>query len=175
MPLALQAFTTPSNTNVVADTAAPPASLPTPAVFTTPSTPLINGNGNYIWSPNTASGQTVTFNTLFNLPGLPIINLGLPVSVFYAFAGNETVTVSASLEVVNVLGIVILTVPLFVGANGSNPENVVTLSADTLLALAVLDTVRINVTTTVVAPVTLPYDPANTGRYLGEVIVRTII
>lgn len=175
MPLALQAFTTPSNTTVVTDTAAPPGSLPTPAVFTTPSTPLINGNGNYIWSPNTASGQTVVFNTVFDLPGLPIINLGLPISAFYAFAGNETVTVSGSLEVLNALGIVILTVPLFNGTNLGNPENAVTLSGDTLLALAVLETVRINVTTTVVAPVTLPYDPANTGRYLGEIIVRTII
>jgi hypothetical protein len=41
MPLALQQFTTPANTLVIADTAAGPGTLPTPAVFVAPTTPLL--------------------------------------------------------------------------------------------------------------------------------------
>ncbi|MED1203457.1 hypothetical protein [Heyndrickxia acidicola] len=176
MPLALQAFTTPSNTLVIADTSAPPPPLPTPAVLTTPATPFIDGNNAYIWSPNNASGQTVTFQTDFIIPGLPI-GVALGLSAFYAFAANETATVTANLQIVNNLGIVILDIPLFTASNGGNPENVVSASGDALLAAGILDgnTARIRVDATVTAPVTLPYEPANTGRYLGEIIVRDIV
>jgi hypothetical protein len=176
VPLALQAFTTPANTSVIADTAAPPGTLPTPAVLTTPATPFINGNNAYIWSPNNASGQTVTFQTDFVIGGLPI-GVALGLSAFYAFAANETATVKASLQVLNILGIVILDIPLFTASNGGNPDNVATASGDALLAAGLLvgETARIRVDATVTAPVTLPYEPANTGRYLGEIIVRDIV
>src|SRR4051794_31381001 len=123
MPIALQAFTTPANTTVIADTAAAPGTLPTPAVFTTPDIPLIDGNGAYIWSPNNASGQVVVFRTIFTV-GLPVVALILPIAVNYAFAGNETVSVTATLEALNLLGIVVLTVPLFTDSNGGLPDNV---------------------------------------------------
>ncbi|WP_438351019.1 hypothetical protein ACP8HI_10440 [Paenibacillus sp. FA6] len=175
MPIALQAFTTPANTQVITDTAAAPGTLPTPAVLTTPSTPLIDGNDAYIWSPNNASGQIVTFRSIFNVP-LPVVSLILPISVNYAFAGNQTVTVTATLEALNVLGIVVLTVPLFADSNGGNPQNVEIASGDALIAVALLaTTARITVDAIAIAPVTLPYTPPNTGRYLGEITVQTII
>lgn len=61
MPIVLQEFTTPTNTLVIADTAAAPGTLPTPAVFQPPAltSPAIDGNNNYIWSPNNASGVLV--------------------------------------------------------------------------------------------------------------------
>jgi hypothetical protein len=175
MPIALQAFTIPANTLVIADTAAAPGTLPTPAVFTTPSTPLIDGNGAYIWSPNNASGQTVLFRSTFLVP-LPVVAIALPVAVNYAFAGNQTVNVTATLEALNILGIVVLTVPLFVDSNGGNPQNVAVASGDVLIAAELLaTTARITVDATAIAPVTLPYAPPNTGRYLGEITVQTII
>jgi hypothetical protein len=177
MPLALQQFTTPANTLVIADTAAGPGTLPTPAVFVAPNTPLIDGVGAYIWSPNNASGQIVTLRTDFIVTTLPIINVVLPVSVFYAFAANETATVTATLEIVNILGIIVTSIPLFVATNGGNPQNVATASADALIGVGVLvgNTVRVRVDAVVIAPVTLPYAPPNTGRYLGEIIVRTVV
>ncbi|MGF6950374.1 hypothetical protein QF028_002879 [Neobacillus sp. B4I6] len=178
MPLALQAFTTPANTLVIADTAASPGTLPTPAVFTPPSliSPAIDGSLAYIWSPNSASGQVVTFRSTFVIGGLPILNVALPISAFYAFAANGTATVTATLEVVNLLGIVVLSIPLFTESNGGNPQNVATASGDTLLGAGVLvgNTVRIVVDATVTAPVEVGYG-TNPGRYLGEIIVHDII
>jgi hypothetical protein len=175
MPLALQEFTTPVNTLVIADTAAGPGTLPTPAVFVAPNTPLIDGNGAYIWSPNNASGQIVTFRSTFIVP-LPVVALALPIAVNYAFAGNETVTVTATLEALNLLGVIVLTVPLFADSNGGNPQNVEIASGDALIAVELLaTTARIIVDAIATAPVTLPYAPPNTGRYLGEITVQTII
>ncbi|MBT2727552.1 hypothetical protein J7E63_11470 [Bacillus sp. ISL-75] len=98
--LALQEFTTPANTIVIADTAALPGTLPTPAVFTPPSiiSPAIDGNLAYIWSPFTASGQTVTFRSTFFVD-LPLVSAVVPVSVFYAFAANGTATVTAPVSI----------------------------------------------------------------------------
>ncbi|QGQ95498.1 hypothetical protein EHS13_11715 [Paenibacillus psychroresistens] len=177
MPLALQDFTSPTNTLVIADTAAGPGTLPTPAVFVAPTTPFIDGVNAYIWSPNNASGQIVTLRTDFFVVGLPILAVILPVSVFYAYAGNETITVTATLDVINILGIIVLSIPLFVDNNLGNPDNVAIASADALLGVGILtgNTVRIRVDAVGVAPVTLPYAPPNTGRYLGEITVRTVI
>jgi hypothetical protein len=114
--------------------------------------------------------------TDFIVTTLPIINVVLPVSVFYAFAANETATVTATLEIVNILGIIVLSIPLFVDTNGGNPKNVATASADALIGVGVLvgNTVRVRVDAVIAAPVTLPYAPPNTGRYLGEITVRTV-
>ncbi|WP_445487004.1 hypothetical protein [Niallia sp. 03133] len=171
MPIALQAFTNPANTTRIFDSAAPIG----PAVFTTPSTPAIEGNDAYIWSPVTASGQVVTFRSVFSF-GAPLLALALPVSVYYAFAGNETVSVSATLQVLDALGIIVLSIPLFTDANDSNPNNVEIVSADALIAASLLGgSINIIVDATVTAPITLPYTPPNTGRYLGEIIVQTVI
>ncbi|WP_144513815.1 hypothetical protein [Bacillus sp. FJAT-22090] len=177
MVLVLQEFTTPANTVVIADTAAAPGTLPTPAVPTLPAmiSPLIDGSSAYIWSPNSTSDQTVTFRSTFDIGTLPLLSVGLPVSVFYAYAANETATVTATLEVVNLLGIVILSVPLFTDANAGNPQNVAIASADTLLALGVLGNVgRIIVDTTVTSPTVVAYS-TNPGRYLGQITVREIV
>ncbi|MFP5110682.1 hypothetical protein ACSU6B_28845 [Neobacillus sp. C211] len=177
MPLELQEFTTPANTIVIADTAASPGTLPTPAVFTPPSliSPAIDGSLAYIWSPNSASGQTVTFRSTFFVD-LPLVSAVVPVSVFYAFAANGTATVTATLEVVNALGIVILSIPLFTDSNDGNPQNVEVASGDALLGLAVLtgNFVRITVDATVTAPLSIGY-ATNPGRYLGEITVRSVV
>ncbi|HEQ3528856.1 hypothetical protein [Bacillus cereus] len=176
MSLLLTAFTTPANTLVIADTAAPPGSLPTPAVFTTPSPPLIDGNNEYIWSPNNESGQIVTFQTDFPIGGLPI-TVAVGLAAFYSFAANETANVTASLQVLNAAGIIVTDTPLFTGSNGGNPDNITNASGDALIQTGLLtgETARIRVTAIVTAPITLPYEPANTGRYLGEIIVRDIV
>ncbi|HWJ78779.1 MAG TPA: hypothetical protein VNR61_11955 [Niallia sp.] len=171
MPIALQAFTTPANTTRTFDSAAPIGAT----VFTTPSAPGIDGNNQYIWSPVTASGQVVTFRSVFTF-GAPILSLALPISIYYAFAGNETVAVNATLEVLDVLGLITLTIPLFSDNNDSNPNNVEIVSADTLIAANLLGgSIRITVDATVTAPITLPYTPPNTGRYLGQITVQTIV
>lgn len=171
MPIALQAYTTPANTTRIFDSAAPVG----PAVFTTPSNPQIEGNDAYLWSPVTASGQVVTFQSTFTF-GAPALALALPVSVYYAFAGNENVSVTGTLQVLNLLGIVVLTVPLFTDNNDANPNNVEIASADTLVAASLLGgSITITIDATVTAPVTLPYTPPNTGRYLGEIIVQTVV
>lgn len=179
MPIALQAFTTPANTTVISDTAAAPGTLPTPAVpaITVPATaPLIDGNQNYIWSPNNASGQTVTFRSVFNIPA-PLFNLLLPVSGTYAFAGNETVSITGRIQVLDVLGIIVLDIPFLTPAsNNGEPNNVSITFGEALIAASVLGTsIRFIVDATVTAPVTLPYAPANTGRYLGQLTIQTII
>ncbi|PFT87574.1 hypothetical protein COK81_20050 [Bacillus thuringiensis] len=174
MSLLLTAVTTPANTQVIADNAAT-GLIPTPAVFTTPSPPLIDGNNAYIWSPNNESGQIVTFQTDFPISGLPI-NVAVSLIAFYSFAANETANVSASLQVLDASESIVTDTPLFIGLNGGNPDNVTNASGDALLqtGLSQGETARIRVTATVTAPVTLPYEPANTGRYLGEIIVRAI-
>lgn len=178
MALLLQEFTTPTNTEVIADTAAAPGSLPVPAVFTPPSmiSPLIDGSSAYIWSPNTASDQTVTFQSTFSLPGLPILDVALPISAFYAFAANDTVSVTATLEVVNILGIIVLSIPLFTGSNSGDPPDVATASGDALIAAGVLpgNTANIVITATVTSPTDIGY-ASNPGRYLGEITVRDIV
>jgi hypothetical protein len=175
MVLILQEYTTPANTLVIADTAAAPGTLPTPAVPTPPAlvSPLIDGSSAYIWSPNSASNQTVTFRSTFDIGTLPILTLALPISVFYAFAANETATVTASLEVVNLLGIVVATIPLFTDSNAGNPQNVAIASGDALLAVALLgNTGRIVVDATVTSPIVAGYSP-NLGRYLGQISVHS--
>lgn len=173
MPLLLTEFTTPANTLVIADNAGP---FPTPAVFTTPSSPLIDGNNAYIWSPNNESGQIVTFQTDFPIGGFPV-SVAFSLAAFYSFAANQTANVTANLQVLNALGTIVTDIPLFMENNGGNPDNVTNASGEALLQAGVLpgETARIRVTATVTAPVTLPYEPANTGRYLGEIIVRSIL
>ena len=178
MALRLQEYTTPANTLVIADTAAPPGTLPTPAVSTLPTliSPLIDGSDAYIWSPNTTSNQTVTFRSTFDVTGLPIVVVALPVSVFYAYAANEIASVTASLEVVDLLGIVVLTIPLFTDANSGDPQDVAIASGDALIGVGVLppgNSVRIVVDATVTSPTTISYT-TNPGRYLGEITVRDI-
>ena len=176
MAIVLQEFTTPTNTLVIADTAADPVTLPTPAVFTAPSilSPLVDGNNAYIWSPNVAPSQTVTFSSTFIVTGLPILAVALPISVFYAYAANETATVTATLEIVNILGIVVLSIPLFVDNNGGNSQNVAIAAGDALLGIGVIadNTVRITVDATVTSSAATVYgfDP---GRYLGEITVTS--
>lgn len=177
MVLVLQEYTTPANTLVIADTAAAPGTLPTPAVPTPPAitSPLIDGSSAYIWSPNTTSDQTVTFRSTFEIGSLPILTVGLPISVFYAFAANETATVTASLEVVNLLGIVVATIPLFTDSNAGNPQNVAIASGDALVAIGLLGNVgRIVVDATVTSPTVVAYS-TNPGRYLGQITVREIL
>ncbi|TRZ38255.1 hypothetical protein CEQ21_22910 [Niallia circulans] len=172
MPVVLQSFTTPANTVRIADSATAPGAV-TPVG---PTIPLIDGNGSYIWSPVNVSGQSVTFRSVFSF-GAPLLSVALPLTVYYAYAGNETATVTATLEVLNVLGVIVLTIPLFSGdTNLGNPLNVSTVAADTLLAASVLGgTVNITVDATVNAPITTPYDPVNTGRYLGQITVQQIV
>lgn len=170
MALVLQAFTTPANTQVIADTAAPPGSLPTAAVPAPPAmtSPLVNGSSAYIWSPNDAPNQTVTFRSIFSIGSLPLLTVALPIAVYYAFAANETATVTATLEIVNLLGIVVATIPLFTGAS-TDPQNVDISQADTLLGLNLLgNSGRIVVDATVSAA-------ASPGRYLGQITVRDFL
>lgn len=177
MVLVLQEFTTPANTTVIADTAAPPGTLPTPAVPALPAmvSPLIDGSNAYIWSPNTEASQTVTFQSIFDIGTLPLLGLALPISAYYAFAANETATVTASLEVVNLLGIVVATIPLFTGSNSGSSQDVAITSGDTLLAVGLLgNTGRIVVNATVTSPIATGYS-ANPGRYLGQLTVRSIV
>jgi hypothetical protein len=172
----LQAYTTTGNTEVISDTAASPGTLPTPAVaIVVPiNAPLIDGNDDYIWSPNIAGGQTVGFQSIFPLTGLPI-GLAVPISVYFSFAANETATVSATLEVLNLLGTVILSTPLFTGeSNGGDPQNVANAEGDALLTLSLLTTSRIVVDATVTAPTDIAY-VNNPPRYLGQLTVQAVI
>lgn len=176
MVLVLQAYTTPANTQVITDTAAAPGTLPTPAVPTPPAinSPLIDGSDAYIWSPNTASSQTVLFRSTFDIGTLPILTLALPISTYFAYAANEVASVTASLEVVNLLGIVVATIPLFTGSNLGNPQNVATASGDALVAIGLLgNTGRIVVDTTVTSPAVVAYS-TNPGRYLGQLTVNSL-
>ena len=169
MALVLQAFTNPANSVITADNAGGP--LPKVPVITPSVTePYIDGNNSYIWSPTNIANQVVTFRSTFSF-GSPILTLALPVSVNYAFAGNETVSVSGTLQVVNLLGIVIATIPLFSNViNVNGPNSVEIASADTLLGIALLgNTVNLIIDATVTAPV------INTGKYLGQITVRTVV
>lgn len=170
MALVLQAFTTPANTQVIADTAAPPGSLPTAAVPAPPAivSPLIDGSSAYIWSPNDAPNQTVTFRSTFAIGTLPLLTVALPIAVYYSFTANETATVSATLEIVNILGIVVATIPLFNGAS-SDPQNVDISQADTLVALSLLGNSGRIVVDAKVTAVTTP------GRYLGQITIRDFV
>lgn len=177
MVLVIQEFTTPANTVVIADTAALPGTLPTPAVPALPAmvSPSVDGSNAYIWSPNTESNQTVTFRSTFDIGTLPLLTLALPLSVYYAFAANETATVTASLEVVNLLGIVVATIPLFTDSNLGNPQNVAIASGDALIAIGLLGNAgRIVVDATVTSPIALGYAP-NPGRYLGQITVNSLV
>lgn len=171
MALTTQAFTNPANTVVTADTAAPPGSLPTPAVPTAPGmiSPLVDDSSAYIWSPNTAANQTVTFVSTFEIGTLPILTLSLPISAYFAYAANGAATVTATLEVVNLLGIVVATIPLFTDSNTGDSQDVANASGDALLAVGLLgNTARVVVTTTVTSP-------TPEGRYLGQLTVRDIL
>jgi len=177
MVLVLQEFTTPANTTVIADTAALPGTLPTPAVPTLPAmvSPLIDGSSAYIWSPNTESNQTVTFQSIFDIGTLPLLTVALPISAYFAFAANETASVTATLEVVNLLGIVVASIPLFSDSNSGSSQDVAIASGDTLLGIGLLgNTGRIIVETTVTSPVANGYSP-NPGRYLGQLTVHSIL
>lgn len=181
MALILDAFTTTANTVVTADTAAPPGSLPTPAIVVPkdPLMPLINGNGTYIFSPFDGPGSTVTMVSTFEIPAglLPIFTVGLPITAFFAYAADETATSTVSLQAINLLGIVVLDVDLITGlANGGDNQNVAIGSGDTLLlaALGLLGSVQITVTTTVTAPLAAPYPFGAAGEYLGELRVHAL-
>lgn len=169
MALELQAFTTPANTQVIADTAG--GTLPTAAVATAAAliSPLVDDSNAYIWSPNAVANQTVTFRSTFDLGTLPILALALPVSVYFAHAANETSSVSATLEVVNLLGIIVLTVPLFVGSTSVDSQDVGIASADTLIAVSLLgNSARIVVDAVAVSS-------TDQGRYLGQITVRDFL
>jgi len=170
MPIVLQSFTTPANTTIVANTAG--GTFPQTPVVVTPSAtaPFIDGSNAYIWAPNSAANQTVTFVSRFTFP-LGLLNVALPVSVNYAFSGTETVIVSGVLEVVNLLGIVIATIPVFTNVvNAGGPLSVEIASGDALLALQLLGT---NAVLTITSTVTS--GAAGTGNYLGQVTVNEVI
>ncbi|MCM3197179.1 hypothetical protein [Priestia megaterium] len=113
----------------------------------------------------------VTFRSVFTF-GAPLLSADLPTDATYAFASNENVVVSGTLQVLNLLGIVVPTIPFLAGLNGGNPNNVEVVFDDTIIAAALLGgTIRI----TINATVTAPSNPLNTGRYLGELTVRTVI
>ncbi|MFJ7970299.1 hypothetical protein [Psychrobacillus sp. NPDC096389] len=176
MVLALQAYTTPANTIVISDTAALAGTLPTPAISTSPAinSPSIDGSDTYIWSPNTASSQTVVFRSTFEIGNMPILALALPVSACFAFTGNDIASVSASLEVVNLLGVIVATIPLFTETNLGNPQNVAIAAGDALLVVDLLGNAgRIVVETTVTSPSVVAYS-TNPGRYLGQLTVNTL-
>lgn len=176
MVLVLQAYTTPANTLVIADTAAAPGTLPTPAVPVPPAiiSPLIDGSNAYIWSPNTASSQTVVFRSTFDIGNLPILTLALPISTNFAYAANEVASVTATLEVVNLLGIVIATIPLFSDSNSGSSQDVAIASGDALVAIGLLGNIgRIVVDATVTSPEVVSYS-TNPGRYLGQLTVNSL-
>ncbi|WP_435924347.1 hypothetical protein [Paenibacillus sp. DYY-L-2] len=181
MALILDGFTTTANTVITADTGAPPGSLPTPAIVVPkdPEMPFINGNGTYIFSPFDGPGSTVTLVSTFTVPSglLPIFTVGLPITAFFAYAADETATSTVTLEAINLLGIVVLTVPIITGlANGGNKQNVAIGSGDTLLlaSLGPLSALRFTVTTTVTAPTEVPYPFGAAGEYLGELRVHAL-
>jgi len=170
MPIVLQSFTTPGNTSIVANSAG--GTFPQIPVVVQPSStaPFIDGSNAYLWAPNSAANQTVTFVSEFNFP-LGLLNVALPVSVNYAFSGSETVVVSGVLEVVNLLGIVIATIPVFTNiANAGGPTSVEIASGNTLLALQLLGTTAV---LTITATVTS--GAVGTGNYLGQVTVNEVI
>lgn len=182
MPLILDAYTTTANTTIIADTGAPPGSLPTAAVVVpkAPEMPFINGNGTYIFSPFDGPGSTVTLQSVFTIPPglLPIFTVGLPITANFSYAANLTATSSAVLEAVNLLGVVVLSVPLFTGVtNGGNNQNVAIGTGDALLLATLLPTLgslTITVTTTVTAPEVAPYPFDSDGSYLGNLRVNAL-
>lgn len=181
MALILDAYTTTANTVITADTGAPPGSLPTPAIVVPkdPEMPFINGNGTYIFSPFDGPGSTVTLVSTFTVPSglLPIFTVGLPITAFFAYAADETATSTVTLEAVNLLGIVVLTVPIITGlTNGGNKQNVAIGSGDALVlaSLGPLSALRFTVTTTVTAPAEVPYPFGAAGEYLGELRVHAL-
>ncbi|KAB7671183.1 hypothetical protein [Bacillus sp. B1-b2] len=169
MTLLLQSFTTTANTVITADSAGGPIPK-TPVLALDPALPYIDGNNSYIWSPLTAPSQNVTFRTTFSV-GAPLLSLALPLAINYAFAGDQNVSVSGTLQVLNLLGIVVLTLPLFTNVvNIEGNTSVEIASADTILAAALLGgTINIFIDATVVAP------PVGTGNYLGQMTVRSIV
>ncbi|HWJ78778.1 MAG TPA: hypothetical protein VNR61_11950 [Niallia sp.] len=169
MSLLLQAFTNTANTSIIADNAG--GALPKTPVVVAPTTePLIDGNSAYLWSPTSIANQTVTFRSTFTF-GTPLLGLALPLSFNYAFAGNDTVLVTGTLQIVNIANFVIATIPLFSNVlNTNGPNSVEIASADTLLALNLLgNTARITIDAIVTAPV------INTGKYLGQLTVRSVV
>lgn len=180
MPLILEAFTTPANTLVVADTGAPPGSLPVPPILVPrdPEMPLIDGSEDYIFSPFDGPGSTVTFVSTYSIPAglLPIFTVALPVTVSFAYAADQTATSTVSLQAINLLGIVVLDVDLFTISNLGDKQNVAIGSGDVLVlaTLGLLSSVQITVTTTVTAPLVAPYPGAIDGDYLGQVRVNSI-
>ena len=171
MVLVLQEFTSPTNTLVTADTAAAPGTLPTPAVPTLPSliSPLVDDSSAYIWSPNTAPNQTVTFVSTFDIGTLPILTLSLPVTAYFAYAANEIATVTATLEILGLTGEVLATFPLFTDSNAADPQDVATASGDALIAVGLLgNNARIIITANVTST-------TDQGRYLGQLTVRNIL
>lgn len=175
MVLVLQEFTNPTNTVITADSAG--GVVPTAAVATLPAliSPTIDGSSAYIWAPNTASNQTIVLESTFDIGTLPILTLALPISVYFAYAANEFASVTASLEVVNLLGVIVATIPLFTDTNAGNPQNVAIASGDALIAVGLLGNAgRIVVEATVTSPTDIAY-ATNPGRYLGQITVRDIL
>lgn len=168
MPIVLQSYTDPTNTIITANTAG--GTLPqTPVVIApTPTQPFIDGSNAYIWAPNTAANQTVTFESSFTF-ATGLLNVALPISVNYAFSGTDTVIVSATLEIINILGIVIATIPIFTNVvNAGGTTSVEIASGDTLLGLNLLGSnANLTITSTVTA--------ATAGNYLGQVTVNRVI
>jgi hypothetical protein len=177
LPLIFSAFTTPANTLVIADTAAPPMSLPVAPIIVPkdPDMPLIDGSGAYLFSPFQAPGSTATFQTIIPIPAglLPIFTVGLPITAFFTHAADETSSTTVSLQALNILGAIVLDVVLFTDGNGGTKQNATVGSGDTVvLAELVFASLQITVTTTVTAPAVAPYPFGLDGDYLGHLRVH---
>ncbi|WP_274363659.1 hypothetical protein [Paenibacillus thermotolerans] len=179
MPLILEAFTDPTNTLVIADTGAPLGSLPAVPVFVPkdPEMPVIDGNSNYIFSPFDGPGETVTLQSVFTIPSnlLPIFTVGLPVTVNFAYAADQTATSTVSLQAINLLGVIVMDTTLFTISNLGDKQNVAIGSGDAVVsaALGPLQSLQVTVTTTVTAPLDAAYPLGTDGDYLGQVSVLT--
>jgi len=170
MPIVVQSFTTPSNTIITANTAGGTFPQAPVVVAPTPIQPFIDGSNAYIWAPNTAPNQTVTFVSTFTF-ATGLLNVALPVSVNFAFSGADAVIVSGTLQIVNLLGIVVATIPIFANVvNAGGVTSVEIASGDTLIGLNLLGTNAVLTLTSTVTATT-----AGTGNYLGQVTINRVI
>ncbi|SEM15610.1 hypothetical protein SAMN04487786_1193 [Paenisporosarcina quisquiliarum] len=103
------------------------------------------------------------------------MTLALPISVYYAFVANETATITTRLEVVNLPGIEMATIPLFTDLNLRNPQNVSKASDDALVGVALLGNAGCKVVdATVFSPIEIAYSP-RPGQYLGQITVNSLV
>ena len=172
--LRLQEYTTPANTIVVTDSAAPPGSLPKPVVQTPAAilSPLIDGNGAYIWSPNATSNQSIMLRSTFHIGAISSVQ-PLTLHVTYAFAANDTISVTGHLEVINLLGNVISSLSLFTADNTQDSQDVAIATGDVALEPEQLagNYIRIVIVANISSPIVIGLSP-NKGRHLGQLTVR---